>query len=399
MDASGTESAPETVEGFSIGRGAPFLRLQESLGLLAPGSLAAPRRAVVFALLAWLPLLALTAAAGTLLAPDRGRSFLHDLGIHARLLLAVPIFVFLEPLAEQRLARKSRELLQGGLVSAAKRDEFTALVAETHRRRDSGRVEALLAALAFAGAATSVRAGVRLHGGSWAGEVGTDGLVHLSSAGWWLSMVAAPVFLFLGLRWLWRYALWVGLLRRVARIGLDVVPTHPDRCGGLAFLGQYPATFSGLAFALTAVVAASMARLLLWGGVQIENLAAPIALWGALVVGAFTLPLLVFAAPLREAKQRALLDYATLSLRHNRAFERRWFSGDAHPEEILGAADPSSLADLATGYQAVKAMWPVPIVAEGIAPVVVATALPLLCAVATQVPLRTMLEVVRRVLL
>ena len=113
----------------------------------------------------------------------------------------------------------------------------------------------------------------------------------------------------------------------------------------------------------------------------------------------FLLPLFFFARPLRIAKQQALLDYAALSLRHNRAFEQRWIRGTMPTEEMLGSQDPSSVADLATAYQAVKAMRGVPVVAEGLVPLVIAVALPLACAAATQVPVRTMLMALRKFVL
>ncbi|MFM7142643.1 MAG: hypothetical protein ACKO2K_12110, partial [Alphaproteobacteria bacterium] len=190
----------------------------------------------------------------------------------------------------------------------------------------------------------------------------------------------------------WRYALWARLLRRLSRLDLRVVATHPDRCGGLAFIGQFPAAFTGFAFATTTIVAAALARLLVWGGGRIEDVQSVLAAWSLLVVALFVLPLAAFARPLRVAKERALLDFAALSLRHNRAFERRWIDGGAPAEDLLGAPDSSSLADLATGYQAAKAMRTIPLVAEGLVPVAVAVAVPLACAVATQVPVRTMLK-------
>lgn len=394
-----SQPGSEEAQVFSIARGAPFLRFQERLGLVGPGSLAAARRGLFFAALCWLPLLVLAAVDGTLLSPGGGGSLLLDLSAYARFLAAVPIFLLIEPLADVRIARVGREFVAGGLVPRARIEDFESLVADANRRRDSGLAEAVIAGVSALVGSTWVRASLRLASPSWAGRLAEDGAIHLSPAGWWAALVASPVFLFLLLRWLWRFLLWVLLMRRIAALGIEVVPTHPDRCGGLAFVGQYPAAFSGFAFAISTVVAAALARLLLWGGTRIEDMQWAVGAWVVAIFALFLLPLFFFARPLRIAKQQALLDYAALSLRHNRAFEQRWIRGTMPTEEMLGSQDPSSLADLATAYQAVKAMRGVPVVAEGLVPLAIAVALPLACAAATQVPVRTMLMALRKFVL
>jgi len=386
-------------ESFSIARGAPFLRLQQQLGLVGDGSLAATRRAIFFAALCWLPLLVLAALRGDLLVPEDGRSFLRDFTVPARFLLAVPILLLIEPVADARLALLVREFTKGGLVPEGRVEEFRATLREAHRSRDSGAAEAVLAVVALGGGLAWAPAAIRAAGSSWIGTVAADGTAGISPAGWWAGAVSVPIAIFLLLRWLWRYAIWVRMLRRISRLDLRLVATHPDRCGGLAFIGQFPAAFTGFAFAASAVLAAALARLFVWGGSRVEDLQWAVAAWSLGIVGLFVLPLAAFVPPLRAVKHRSLLDFAALSLRHNRAFERRWIDGSTPAEELLGSQDTSSLADLATGYAAAKAMRAIPVVAEGVVPVVLAVALPLACAIATQVPVRTMLRALRRFVL
>lgn len=381
---------------FSIADGAPFLRLQRRLGLVGDASLAATRRASFFAALCWLPLLLLATIEGSLLSPGEGRSFLRDFTVPARFLLAVPLLLLVEPIADARLARVVREFQAAGLVPEARVQEFRAAVIEAHRGRDSGVIEGLLAAVAIGCGIAWAAAAVRATGSSWVGAAAADGTVRLSAAGSWAGLVSVPIAVFLLLRWLWRYGLWVRLLRRISRLDLRLVATHPDRCGGLAFVGRFPAAFAGFAFAVSAVVAAALARLLTWGGARVEDLQWAVAAWSLGVVGLFVLPLASFARPLRTAKERALLRFAALSLRHDRAFERRWIEGSAAAEDLLGSADTSSLADLAAGYHAAKATRAIPVVAEGLVPVAIAVAIPLVCAIATQVPVRTMLRALGR---
>lgn len=384
---------------FSIARGAPFAEAQEKLGLLSSSRLAAPKRAAIFTLFCWLPLLALATAGGTLDSPEGGRSFLRDLTVHARFLVAVPVFILLEQLAEPRLAALSHQFLAGGLLRTESSGRFEEIIERSHRRRDSWVAEAVCLVLAYALAAPTLMDNIKRQGGTWAGSV-VDGTVHFTPAGWWLLLVAGPLFAFLLFRWLWRYLIWANFLRCVAALDLRLVATHPDRAGGLAFVAQYPAAFAAFAFACSVVAASMLARALLWGGASINQFQVALGVWVAFFVGLFTVPLFFFAGPIKKAKRAALLAYSTLSSRHNVAFEKRWlFEETGAEDKLLGAPDASSLADLATGYEAVKNMLPVPLSKEAVLPVVVATVLPLIAAAATQVPLRQMLGVLKLLML
>jgi len=55
--------------------------------------------------------------------------------------------------------------------------------------------------------------------------------------------------------WLWRLVLFFLLLKRIARLDLAIVPTHPDGAGGWRFMERFPKAFSLFAFAVSAVLA------------------------------------------------------------------------------------------------------------------------------------------------
>ena len=71
----------------------------------------------------------------------------------------------------------------------------------------------------------------------------------MTLAGWWYLLISLPVMRFLALRWLWRMMLWAWVLWRVSRLDLQPRPAHPDRAGGLAFLGGTQAAFGVFVFA------------------------------------------------------------------------------------------------------------------------------------------------------
>ena len=56
----------------------------------------------------------------------------------------------------------------------------------------------------------------------------------LSLAGLWLISVSLPLLHFVLLRWYYRLWIWGRLLLQISKIDLALIPTHPDRTGGLA---------------------------------------------------------------------------------------------------------------------------------------------------------------------
>jgi len=60
---------------------------------------------------------------------------------------------------------------------------------------------------------------------------------HLTAAGYWLAFVSIPLFQFILFRWYMRLVLWFRLLWQISRLNLHLTAAHPDREGGIGFLG------------------------------------------------------------------------------------------------------------------------------------------------------------------
>ena len=212
-------------------------------------------------------------------------------------------------------------------------------------------------------------------------------------------LVALPLFWFLLLRWLWRFGIWGLLLRDIARCDLRLVATHPDRCGGIAFIGQYPKTYLMFVFALSSLVAGGVLKSVVYAGASL--LSFKFALFGmiAFLCVAFVVPLLAFTPVLVALKRQGLSHYGSLVSRHHLAFEARWLGDDEPPPDPLGAADMSSLADLSAAYDLVQAMRPVPVTKASILPLVLAALLPLAGVALTRVPFSAILDSVKGLLL
>jgi hypothetical protein len=205
-------------------------------------------------------------------------AFLLDFSAYARFVLAVAIFVLMEPSAEQRLRMLASHFVKSGLVPQAQLPAAAKAFEKALQRRDlrTAELAALLVAyaLSFAVVATSLATTPT----SWLGTV-RDGVRHLTLAGWWCLLISVPLFFFLFGRWIWRFVVWALLLRDLARLDLQLVAAHPDRAGGLGFISQYPRVFTAFVFALSCVIAAGAAKAILHAGVDFHVFMFVIAGW------------------------------------------------------------------------------------------------------------------------
>ncbi len=208
----------------------------------------------------------------------------------------------------------------------------------------------------------------------------------------WLSL---PVFQFMLIRWYYRLLLWCRFLWRVSRLDLDLVPGHPDRAGGLGFLGINTYAFAPLLLSQSVLISAMIAGRILYQGAQLQ--AFKVELAGALVFALLQAlgPLIVFTPGLLAAKRRGLREYGLLADRYVREFDRKWVRGGAAPEEpLVGSADIQSLADLGNSMEVIRQMRAVPFGKETVIQLAVVTSVPLLPLALTVFPLD---ELIRRV--
>lgn len=381
------------VSAVSLVRGGPVDRLERRLGLVREGELGA-RCAAVAAALGWAPLLVLAALAGRADGTSTLDPFLRSFGAHARSLLAVPVLLIMDGLVDARVTRAVRRLRQE-LVVAGHADALDALVRRLVRRQSSAAVEGLL--LAGAWSASAFRLGsLRSASAAWRVLL-QDGATQLSPAGSWFFAVSQPLFLFLCLRWIWRYLLWAQFLGGVAGLPLQLTPTHPDHAGGLGFLADVQATFSPLAFAISLVVAAAWASDIRWEGADVRTFQGPLALFVVVVLAALLVPLTAFSPALRRLRLDGLGRFDTFAGSLSRQFDRRWLLLEP-PEQTL-TSDVSTQFDLGGIYDSVHRTRPVPFGLPHVGTIVAAAVAPMLFPLAMTVSLDQLLgKLVRAVL-
>jgi hypothetical protein len=192
-------------------------------------------------------------------------------------------------------------------------------------------------------------------------------------------------------RWYLRLAIWFWLLWRVSRLNLHLLPTHPDRAGGIGFLGGNSYAFGPILFAQGCLTAGVIVSRIFYQGQTLLSFKMTIAA----VVGFFVLviigPLIMFTPHLFRAKRAGLADYGLLATLYVDDFDGKWIHGGAKGEALLGSADIQSLADLGNSYAVVREMRLVPFALSDVLQLVAAVALPLLPLLLTIMPLDELL--------
>jgi hypothetical protein len=209
----------------------------------------------------------------------------------------------------------------------------------------------------------------------------------------WYELVALPLFTFLLLRVVWFWIVWCILLGWFARLDLQANALHPDRSGGLRFLGLPSNGFTVVLAAMSCVLSGAWASQILSGASRpsLQTAAAPLGVFLLIALVATVAPLLPFMPQLYRARLEGLRRYTGFADAYTRRFQQRWLRGPAD-ESLLGSADIQSLADLSSGQETAQGMWIVPFGRNTLAAVALAVAVPLLPLVLLKVPFREVLQ-------
>ena len=377
---------------FSLVHGGPLFQLLLRSRLSSDALTLVARRIAAFVLITWVPLLALAAHDGHLLAGNVAVPFLLDGETDIRFLVVVPLLLLAELVVHRRLMPVVRAFLDRNLIREADDERFDAAVNSAFRLRNSVVAELLLFALVYAVGVLVVWRHTALTVSTWYGHP-SEGGFRLTSAGIWYAYVSLPIFQFLLLRWYYRLYIWIRFLWQVSRLELSLVPTHPDLLGGLGFLANTVFAFSVLLVAHGAMLAAQIANRIFFAGASLvdfkEEIFVVVVFLLCLVFG----PLLVFSPQLSRAKRRGLLEYGALAERYVRDFDGKWLRGDAQQgEPLMGSADIQSLADMGNSFAVVRTMRLAPVSRDAVLELAACVLVPLAPLLLTVMPVEDLVK-------
>ena len=378
---------------FSLVLGGPVFRLllrshltNDALGL-------AQQRTIVITLFCWLPLLVLAALEGNLLGGSATVPFLLDVEVYTRFLVAMPLLIAAELVAHSRMRFVVKQFLERNLIPEDAMKRFSAAIASVFRLRNSVLAEVLLFVFVYVvGIFIVWRYYIAIKAPTWYATPSAEG-AKFSLAGIWFSYLSLPIFQFLLLRWYFRMFIWARFLWQVSRIHLSLVPTHPDRVGGLGFLSEIVFAFIPLLLAHGALLAGVLADRIFHVGDKLPDFMIEILVLVVFLMCVVLGPLLVFAPQLAQVKRMGLREYGTLAERYVRDFDAKWLRGDAPADEpLVGTGDIQSLADLANSFDVVRTMRIAPFTKETIILLAAATVAPIAPLLLTIMPLEELLK-------
>lgn len=267
----------------------------------------------------------------------RREAIFYHSALHVRLLVAVPIFLLLDRLFPVVCRRMLEMLVSQSFIPPLSLPRFERSLRRAVGLTDSTLPEAILALLGVGlGIATLLRV---------IPIVGINQRLQQTPAQIWHALVDIPVFQFLLWRSLWRWAVWIRVLADLSRMDLRLIPTHPDRCGGIAFL-RFPSIdyCTMLLFAASSVLSAE------WGtrfsmGATLETFKPLLLVFGSVATLLAFGPLLMFMPLLWRARREGGLDVTALVAHMGRTFETRWVEAGGfargRPLEARQGEEPS----------------------------------------------------------
>jgi hypothetical protein len=177
-----------------------------------------------------------------------------------------------------------------------------------------------------------------------------------------------------------------------SRLNLHLTAAHPDRAGGIGFLGKSSYGFAPILFAQCALLAAWIASQVLYEGRSLLSFKMEAAGFIGFFVLSILAPLVMFTPRLERTKRKGRAEYGLLANQYVFGFEEKWIRRNfLEVSELLGTGDIQSLADLGNSYSVVREMRIVPFALEDLTLLAAVTAVPLLPVALTVVSLEELL--------
>jgi hypothetical protein len=360
---------------FSVVLGGPLFQLFRR-GHLGGDHLEHLRRRLIFLVgFTWLPLFIL-AVASPFAGSVARHSFLSDIEVHARFLAGLPALIVAELVVHARMLPVARRFVERRLILPQDLPRFNRAVESAFALRNSISLEiALFVAVYIAGLwfwnsrfALESSVWYAIPGGRW----------KLTPAGYWYVFVSIPIAQFILLRWYLRFFVWYRFLWQVSKIPLNLIATHPDRSGGLGFLGPVAYAFSPVLFGQGAMLAGLIASRVLYHGEPLLSFKLQAGGFVAVFVFAVFAPLLMFTSQMARSRREGLAKYGLLAQRYVEGFQEKWIDDyGSNSGELVGSGDIQSLADLSNAYSVVNEMRLVPFGLRDMTRLAAATAAPL----------------------
>jgi len=393
-----SEMLSDTTKDFSLVLGGPLYQFLVRVGLVRPPLDRAAGRIIVITLVSWLPLLLLASLGGRLMSGVK-IPFIYDVEAHCRFLIALPLLIAAEVTIHRRMRMMIRQFVERQIITPSVLPKFEGVIGSALRLRNSPFIELGLLVIVFVVGPVWWREVVVSQSDTWYAAVTTGGNV-LTPAGYWYEFVSLPIAQFIALRWYYRLFIWGRLLWQISRLDLKLVPSHPDCCCGLGFLGGNAFTLGPFLIAHSVLLSGFIANRILYEGARLPDYRFEILAVALLLYIVGLGPVCVFAPRLLRQRLHGLYTYGPLASEYVIGFEKKWMEGQRpEGETLVGSGDIQSLADLANSFAVVQHIRPFPFGKEAIIAVAIFMAVPILPLTLTMFSLREIVARLVQVLL
>jgi hypothetical protein len=360
---------------FSVVLGGPLYQLLRK-ARLEGDHLEHLRRRLIFLIgITWLPLF-LLAVADPFAGSAARLSFLRDIEVHARFLVGLPALIAAELIVHSRMLPVLRRFVERRIILPKDLPRFYQAAESSFALRNSVPLEIALLAVVYISGLWFWNSRFAIESSIWYAMPG--GRWHLTPAGFWYVFVSIPIAQFILLRWYVRFFIWYRFLWQVSKIPLNLIPTHPDRAGGLGFLGLISYSFGPVVFGQGAMLAGLIASRVLYHGDSLLSFKLRAGGFVVFFVCAVFAPLMVFSSQMARARRNGLADYGLLAQRYVQDFREKWIADyGSNRAELLGTGDIQSLADLGNSFTVVNEMRLVPFGLQDITRLAAAAAAPM----------------------
>src|SRR5262249_6356242 len=185
--------------------------------------------------------------------------------VYSRIFVALPLLLIGQITMAVRFRVMAQHFLDANIVRLQDLPRFRELMQKARRLRDAKLADILAIVIVYAQAGYFLDA-ARMRYAAWAIESGSN---PITAAGYYSILVAHALFLGLLLIALWKWAIWVYVLRQISGLNLQLDATNGDLNGGLGFLGEVPRAFVPVVLAVFRGV---------WGTLRGPNFFRPIGL-------------------------------------------------------------------------------------------------------------------------
>lgn len=319
--------------------GVPPYGMMRWLGFADASAGSHVRVAGIVVLVVWYPPLLITLLQQGMTALPNCSAFLGDVAAHLRLLIAAPLLVIAYRVCSPRLDVLTAEFYTGGLISQRDRLRHQAAIVSTRTLMRSRAASLGMIVLSYCAVAWAI--------GMLPGHAVPDwyrsdaaSFVTYPWAAWWYGLVSLPLVVMLLLGWAWQLLLWTRLLTLTSRLDLQVTPFHPDRAGGLGFVGVSARAFGIVAVAVSTILLGPFLNRLDGAQVPLVATVAEAAVIVLLVVCLFTAPLVAFMPLLIRTWWQGRAALQKLASRLSRQLQSDW------PKSTMASGDLGKTADL-----------------------------------------------------